>query len=299
VRHIPQFPDSRAVELGDKPFLDELFAAMRPEISAYTFTNLFSWREPHAVGLSRVGERLIAHYNDGPKRVCLQPLGAGPAKPTIEEAIRVSGTEVEFAYLHSDAASEFDGDPAFATGPDRDNSDYLYLASDLIELAGRKFDAKRNFISRFKSQWQYEYVRITPNTAQECHEFAQQWCVERRCDTVEGLKREKCAVYQMLANFEALGLVGGAIKVDGAVVAFSIGEALNPETMVVHVEKADARFDGIYQVISNEFSIHEAAGFTYINREQDLGVPGLRKAKESYHPVRLVETWRVAANSQS
>ena len=97
----------------------------------------------------------------------------------------------------------------------------------------------------------------------------------------------------MLSHFQELGIVGGAIVIEGKIVAFSLGEALNPETLVVHVEKADSKFRGIYQVINNEFCIHEATNYTYVNREQDLGIPGIRKAKLSYQPHRIVETYRL------
>ena len=88
----------------------------------------------------------------------------------------------------------------------------------------------------------------------------------------------------MLSNFTSLQIVGGAIKMLGRVVAFALGEKLNPQTMVVHVEKATPGIDGLYQLINNEFCAHEAREVAFVNREQDLGVPGLRKAKLSYHP---------------
>ena len=295
---IPEFPNSREVMLEDKPLFDSLFAADPPEISAYTFTNIFAWRESYNTQVSRIGECVIVHYDRGGRRTCLMPLGGRCARPAIEEAFRRDGgVPVEFAYLPTSVVELFRGGPRYKLELDRDNWDYLYLASDLIELPGRAYDAKRNFINRLKSEHGYEYVSLTHDLAAECHEFADRWCDEKACDTVEGLRRERCAVYQMLTNFAALGLKGGAIRIEGAIVAFSLGEALNPDTLVVHVEKADSSIDGLYQLINNEFCIHEAAGYAYVNREQDLGVPGLRKAKESYHPVKLVETWRLRSGS--
>ncbi len=291
---IPEFPDSREVTLEDKQLFDSLFAADPPDISAYTFTNIFAWRGSYNTLVSRIGECLLVHYNRQGTRRCLRPLGGRCARPAIEQAFQRAGeAPLEFAYLPTSVAELFRGDPRYTLDLDRDNWDYLYLASDLIDLPGRKYDAKRNFINRIKSQHQYEYVCLDHKLAAECHEFADRWCDERSCDTVEGLRRERCAVYEMLTDFAPLGLRGGAIRIDGRVVAFSLGEALNPETLVVHVEKADGSIDGLYQLINNEFCLNEAAAYAYVNREQDLGVPGLRKAKESYHPTRLVETWRL------
>jgi hypothetical protein len=292
--NIPEFPDSRELTLEDKQLFDSLFAADPPEISAYTFTNIFAWRESYSTQVSRIGECILVHYNRKGTRTCLMPLGGRCARPAIEQAFRQAGdASIEFGYLPTSVVELFRGDPRYSLDLDRDNWDYLYLASDLIDLPGRAYDAKRNFINRLNSQHRYEYVRLNHELAAECHDFAERWCDEKFCETVEGLRRERCAVYQMLTNFGPLKLVGGAIRIEEQVVAFSLGEALNPETLVVHVEKADSSIDGLYQLINSEFCIHEAPGYTYVNREQDLGVPGLRKAKESYHPTRLVETWRL------
>jgi uncharacterized protein len=291
---IPEFPDSREILLEDKPLLDRLLALKKPEISAYTFTNMFAWRNDPKIEISRIGDWIIVHYNRSDSRICLEPLGEGCFKAAMEVALnRAGAAPVELGYVPRLAAMLFEDRKDLSVELDRDNCDYLYLAEDLIALAGRKFDAKRNFISRFKANYDYEYVPMTQATALECHEFAEQWCEDRSCQTVEGLRRERCAVYQMLTHFDALGIRGGAIRVDGKIVAFSLGELLNPETLVVHVEKADSQYRGLYQLINNEFCIQEAQNVKYVNREQDMGIEGLRKAKESYQPVRLVETYRV------
>lgn len=292
--NIPQFPDSREITLDDKPLFDELFRRTQPEISAYTFTNIFAWREPHTTGVSRIGDAVVVHYNDTGSRVCLEPVCDNPAVVIRETLMRFGEDNVTFGYVCKQTASRLNDDASVKVELDRDNSDYLYLASDLINLEGRRYDGKRNFISRLKASTDYEYVRLDGRAALECHKFAEEWCEERRCHTVEGLRKESCAVYQMLTHFDDLGLCGGGIRIGGAIAAFALGEALNAETLVCHVEKADGRINGLYQLINNEFAIHEGARFKYINREQDLGVPGLRKAKESYHPVRIVETYRVS-----
>lgn len=291
---LPEFPDSREILLDDKPLFDAALAERPPELSAYTFTNIFAWREPYGASVSQLGGQIVVHHERDRGRFCLEPIGKGDVRATMEAAWgRSDPGTLQFERVQSATADLFRDDPAFEVSLDRDDSDYLHASSDLIELPGRKYDAKRNFIKRFQSSYDYEYVVLTGETAAECHDFADQWCEERSCQTVEGLRREQCAVYQMLTNFDALGIRGGAIRVSGAIVAFSLGEALNPETLVVHVEKADSQYEGLYQVINNEFCSREARHFAWVNREQDLGVPGLRKAKESYHPVRMVEAYRI------
>ncbi|MCE5323634.1 phosphatidylglycerol lysyltransferase domain-containing protein [bacterium] len=289
---IPEYPGSRELTIKDKPVFDAVFIANPPEISTYTFTNIFAWRKPYNTRLSRVGDFLILteHVND--KVMCLEPLGAGDAAKAVDEVFRLSEDDIEFKCIHAGVAHQANN-MGYVVAQDRDNSDYLYLTSDLIELGGRKYDGKRNWISRFKSQYEYEYVRMPHVSPEEAIKFADYWCEQRDCRSSEGLKNEHTAVYEMLSNFDELGIIGGAIKIDGSIAAFSLGEALNTETMVIHVEKASSGMDGVYQVINNEFAVHEASGFKYINREQDLGIAGLRKAKESYHPVKMVETYRI------
>lgn len=292
---VPEFPDSRELTLEDKPLFDRIFAADPPELSAYTFTNIFAWRQSYDTRLSRIGDCLLVHYNRDGLNVCLAPLGTDCARDVIEEAFSKPGdTPVEFAYLPTGLVESFRGDKRYEIRPDRDNWDYLYKVSDLIDLPGRRYDGKRNWLARAKSR-SYEYLVMDGRMAIECHEFVERWCQDRDCDEVDGLRREKCAVYQMLTNFDRLSIRGGVIRMGDEIVAISLGESLNSETLVIHVEKADANIEGLYQLINNEFCIHEAKQFRFVNREQDLGVPGLRKAKESYHPVRLVESWRLRA----
>lgn len=289
---IPEFPEAREIRLEDKPAFDAQFDANPPELSTYTFTNIFAWRGACETTVSRVGDRILVFRREGDDVTCLEPIGRGAVAPIIEEVLNSSTQVSSFERISGAVAAEV-RDSVVVVEPDRDNSDYLYSADDLINLAGRKYDGKRNMIGRAKASIQYEYVKLDARTAMECEEFAEYWCEDRQCETVDGLRRERCAIYQMLSNFEALGIVGGAIRANGAIVAFSLGEALNPETLVIHIEKADSRMEGLYQLINNEFCKAEAAGYRYVNREQDLGIPGLRKAKESYHPLRMIEAFRI------
>jgi hypothetical protein len=290
--NIPEYPASREITLEDKPIFDKVFDKYQPQISAYTFTNIFAWREPYNSRLSSIDDCLIITERIGGRLFCLEPLGRSGAAKAIDDICRLTREDIEFKCVHPYIARQINSSE-YTMESDRDNSDYLYLSSDLIELSGKRFDGKRNWITRFKSQYEYEYMRMPHVSPEEAIEFADYWCEQRNCQSSEGLKNEHRAVYEMLSNFDRLGIIGGAIKVDGKMAAFSLGEALNSETLVVHVEKASSDMDGIYQIINNEFAIHEGSRFKYINREQDLGIPGLRKAKKSYHPAKMVETYRI------
>lgn len=292
--NIPQFPDSKEITIEDKPLFDGIFKANPPALSVYTFTNLFAWCNAYQFKVSAIGDAVIVYHFSGETIVALEPLGTSNHKAVAQEVYnRVEGREVVFQRIHASIAAEFEADPHFVIEMDRNHSDYLYRSSDLIQLIGRNYDAKRNFINRIKAQKQYEYVEITKENALECEEFAARWCRKRLCKTNESMHKEICAVYEMLAYFDQLQIVGGAIRMDGEIVAFSLGEALNPQTLVIHAEKADNHVNGLYQLINNEFLIHEASNYEFVNREQDLGIPGLRKAKQSYHPIKLVEAYTI------
>lgn len=291
----PEFPNSREIILSDKPVFDKVFAERIPELSGYTFTNIYAWRESYGLQVSSVGDDLIIiHHDDADgNKFIWEPLGTGDIKSAVVDIIKKSVLNVSFTHISSETASLFKDCVDVVVEADPNNADYVYFADDLINLSGRKLDGKRNFISRFKSEHDFQYEKITSANVRECMCFARRWCDERSCRTEEGLMREYMAVNQMLSNYDALHISGGAIRVDGKIVAFSLGEAISPDTLVVHVEKGDTKFYGIYQLINNEFCIHEASGFKYVNREQDLGIPGLRKAKKSYQPAKMVESYKI------
>ena len=174
---------------------------------------------------------------------------------------------------------------------DRDYTDYLYLRTDLATLAGKKFQSKRNHVNKFRKTYNYEYVPLTPDRIPECMELEAEWCKMNNCNQHEGTGNERRALIYALQNFDALGLTGGILHVDGKIAAFTFGMPINEDTFGVHVEKADTRIDGAYAMINYEFANHIPEQYTYLNREEDLGIEGLRKAKLSYQPTILLEKY--------
>ena len=178
---------------------------------------------------------------------------------------------------------------------DRDNSDYLYNTSDLIGLRGKKYDGKRNHINKFNRRYTYEYIPLECSLLDECSRIMEEWCGEKGCDCQDGDYCERFANMELLRNYKTLGCKGALIKTDGKFEAFTVGEMLNEDTAVIHIEKAKSSIDGLYTLINQQFTLREWSGTTYINREQDLGEEGIRKAKLSYHPVRLIDKYIVYA----
>ena len=194
--------------------------------------------------------------------------------------------EMEFAQLDS----WFPG--KFQIEYDRDIADYVYEAEKLATLAGKKLHSKRNHVNRFQEnnpEWVYE--SITPENVEDCFQMALKWREEMQCEIDVEKRDEMCVTLNALRLMEELNLKGGLLRArpQGEVIAFTVGEPLSEDTFVVHIEKAYASIQGAYPMINQQFVLHEAQDFKYVNREEDTGAEGLRKAKLSYRPAFLVE----------
>ena len=282
---IPLYPASRVLDLNDKKLFDALFAESRPEICEYTFANLYAWRKLYDFSVSMFEGFVILLSRRETDRYFFEPLGKGDKAGTIKQLSKETG--LEFRFISEEIKRSFENDKGFNVSPDKDNSDYVYNSSDLINLKGKKFDGKRNFIKRFKAENKYSYKALNGGNAKNCIEFSEEWCKLRDCQGVESLKFESFAIREMLEKFSALGLSGGAIDVANEICAFGIGEKLKDDTFVVHILKAKDGIIGLNQTMNNEFLSREAAGFKFVNMEQDLGLEGLRKSKLSYHPAKM------------
>ena len=180
----------------------------------------------------------------------------------------------------------------FSFEPRRDDWDYIYYSQDLAALSGKKYHSKRNHISKFKRLYSYVYEDITEENAGECLQMAAIWRDKSHKDgNSSDYVQEFEAIRLALTEKSELGLLGGLLRVDGRVIAFTIGEELNPEVFVLHFEKALTEYEGAYAMINHEFASRRLLCYKYINREEDMGLPGLRKAKLSYHPAFLLEKY--------
>jgi len=174
---------------------------------------------------------------------------------------------------------------------DLNNFDYVYLARDLIELKGKKFRQKRNHINKFLKSYEYQYENMSDNNLDECLKTELTWLSQQSNSEDQSILEEKQAVGEAIKNFHELKLTGGVIRVHGKVRAFSLGELLNPDMAVIHIEKANTDYAGSFNMINWLFALNAWSNVTYINREEDMGIPGLRKAKISYNPIKMVKKY--------
>ena len=183
--------------------------------------------------------------------------------------------------------------PEICFKDDRPNYDYIYLTQDLIDLKGRAYHSKKNHLNYFKKTYEYEYVEMTSDMADEAMQFISDFNARKEVPAheMEMLRMEEEAMEDVFNNLESVGYSAGAILIDGKIEAIAIGRQLGKNTITEHVEKANVNYRGLYQAINNEFCRNVASKAKYINREEDMGIPNLRKAKLSYNPVKLLEKY--------
>ena len=264
--------------------------------SDYSFLNLWAWAEEY--GLHWAWEDNLVWIKQTRPEPCLwAPIGAwdsidwqnifaGQADSPIT-FIRVPETLVEFwrAAL---------GERVEITEA-REHWDYLYSAQDLIELKGNRFHKKKNLLNQFLKSYEFSYIPFGPELIEQAMSMQQDWCTWRDCESSEVLSAENNAIFRLLSSWQSLNgtVMGGALIVDGKMAAYTVAEGLTRDTVVIHFEKGDTQYKGIYQAINQMFLAHEGDGFKLVNREQDLNDEGLRKAKLSYNPVQFLRKYRV------
>ncbi|MDR2765620.1 MAG: phosphatidylglycerol lysyltransferase domain-containing protein [Tannerella sp.] len=265
----------------------------------FAFANMCSWRFLHDSEFAIVDGFLLIRFRIEEKgrkhQVYMFPVGNGDFRHIItvlEDDARANGHPLWILGVTPDEKKILDQvfPSEFIYLPERDYYDYIYLRSDLQQLKGKKYQAKRNHINRFENKYRYAYLPLMPDLVPKCMELACKWYRDNRTEeAAEDLKDEHRSMVFALNHFRELDLRGGALCVDGEIIAFTCGSAINHYTFGVHMEKADIRYDGAFSVINREFVSRLPEQFLYINREEDLGIPGLRHAKLSYHPVILLE----------
>ena len=290
------------LELKDQEVFQTFFSAYRPEISELTFTNLFIWRSHYKFQWSIYRDWLVIISVEGEYGTfAIEPIGPSPRYEItrlvlewMRDEKNVKNSRIERA--DNRIVEEVRGINGISVEPTRDHFDYVYLRDDLVKLGGNKYRSKRNHINQLVRAYSYRYEQLAPDHINDCIAVQEKWCLQRRCEDDMDLLGEWDAVKEILRCYMNLNVQGAVITIENKVVAFTIGQMLNENTAVIHIEKADPEIPGLYPVINQQFCENNWQGVRYINREQDLGIPGLREAKLSYYPDHMVNKFRITLN---
>ena len=296
------------ITIEERPVLEEYLGGFDYGTSGLSFTSLYMWRNINNFSWQIIGDYLcvagLSHLETDTEEPFLFPpltnTGTYDSKAlneTIKEAKKIFEKKgykfsIRLMPVHMMDILEEACPGEMEFFDDRPNYDYLYRKQDLIELKGREYHSKKNHLNYFLNHYKYQYVPLTSAMAGPAMQFIREFNERKHLPEheMELLRMEERAMVDVFNNLEAVGYLASAIIIDDKIEALSIGGALNKNTITVHVEKANIDYHGLYQLINNEFCRHTAENVEFINREEDMGIPGLRKAKLSYKPVRLVES---------
>lgn len=287
--------DFKRPELEDKDLVNHYFFEAPGRSCERTFVNVFLWSRHYKVKFAVIEDALVFRdESDG--YAFSYPAGEPEAVKRALGAVMEYCREHECPFrLYNVTPEHFDQMEKWFPGRFqieyvRDVADYVYETEKLATLAGKKLHGKRNHINRFKAlypDWSYE--KMDDGNVEECFQMALKWRNQNGCDDDAEKNAEMCVTLNSLRLYKELGLRGGILRVNGEIAAFSMGEPLCSDTFVVHIEKAFAEIEGAYPMINQQFVQHECMDYTYVNREDDAGSEGLRKAKLSYRPAFMVE----------
>ncbi|BCN30329.1 DUF2156 domain-containing protein [Anaeromicropila herbilytica] len=282
----------KKVKLEDKTILDSYYKENSFRNCELTFANTFLWSQFYLVEYTIIDQCLV-YKTVSERPQFIYPIGAGDKRTVIVKLMdycKEINVPFSLRLVNQEMYQELEDmfPDTFQIEYDRDAADYLYLSEKLMTLSGKKYHGKKNHINKFRSLYEWSYERINDTNKHECIQMAEEWNALHQQED-EGRSSELKITLDAIKYFDELELSGGLIRVDQKVVAFSIGEQVGKDTFVIHIEKAFADIQGAYPVINQQMVIDFGKDYTYINREEDMGVEGLRKAKLSYKPIMILE----------
>lgn len=282
------------LELEHIPILEKYFSRVTTRLCDASLGGAVMWRKGFDTDFALEEDILFLRSHPDENAAYTVPLG------NLERGVELlckhckeTGEPLRFCSVaEEDKESLLSLLPHFTATASRDWFDYLYRAENLSTLAGKKLAGQRNHRNYFlktHSDWCFE--EIGAHNLEEVRSFFDCFCAENQKDS-DYFQHEIDAVYEVLQNLDVYGFFGGLIRTEGRICAFSLGERIG-DTLFVHIEKADRNIRGAYQMMVSEFVKHFANGAEFVNREEDVGDPGLRYAKEAYHPCALLAKYIV------
>lgn len=288
--------DFKPITIEDKPVFDRFYEKYPPVHSDYVFTTLVSWMEYANYHFAVYKDNLILYSNIEGQIRFRPPIGEYK-KEVFDEVLKLAEkqeSDYPFGMIPENTKNWMQEIyPSFKFVEHRNYFDYVYLAKDLAELSGSSYSKIRNRLNKFKREYTYDVEEINDNNMADVKQFLNRWCLWRDCEADPLLDNERKSILFSMNNFFKLKLYGIAIRIAGKVEAISVFEKINNDTAVVHYEKGSPDYDGIYKAINQETANILQKKVLFINRESDMGIPGLRKSKESYRPNHMIKVYHL------
>lgn len=275
-------------EIEDKQWVNKCLSYSDSMNCEYTFGNMYIWSTAYLTTICRYKDFLLCRWGRGDDIQYSVPIGTGDFKDAVNRIIEDSqhlGVKLRIYGITEKYKALLD---AYFPGQftylyDDGYNDYIYSVEKMAQLTGKKYHGKRNHITNFKKNnpdWSFEI--IDNNNINDCIDLHSQWILDREDDSDYSFEFE--AVLTAFENYDKLDLTGGLLRIGGKAIAYTLGERQSDKLFVTHFEKAPADIQGAYPTINQEFTKNCLMSYEYVNREEDLGIEGLRKAKQSYHP---------------
>ncbi|WP_291255365.1 phosphatidylglycerol lysyltransferase domain-containing protein [Fusobacterium sp.] len=280
--------------IQDKEIIDEYLKG-KFNISDYNFTNQYLWSIGEESKYRVENNVLIVKGVFAEEEYYYMPVPKDKTDDNLKALVEVIREIIQDGHRIILVPEEWKEilEKNFILEERRESFDYIYNSKDLGTLKGRKYSKKKNKINNFTKTYNYTYERISEDNINEVIEFQKNWCLERECDTIPILKNENLGIMNLLNHYTEMDYIGAMIKIENKVIAYSLGEILNDDYGVIHIEKGLNEYTGSYQLINQLFAQNEFSNCKYINREDDFGDEGLREAKESYHPAFLLKKYEI------
>lgn len=287
------------ISLEVKPEIDNICNVENSRSADYCFGNIYMWDKRFNQSVAVCGDRLITLLHRKGEKHFAFPIGSGDIVPAIDAMkeycrskslpLKISGVCDEHLELLSSAFPD-----EFKITEDRDFSDYIYDIDKLCDYPGKHLHAKRNYCNRFEQQYSWRFVPLTKELIPACIEMLDKWNAESIDRLNNNIEYEYDAIMRCFENFDFLGLEGGVLYVDDNIVGFTVGELINSDTFCIHFEKAFSDISGAYPIVCREMArrikqMHPSV--RYVNREDDMGNPSLRKSKLSYKPQSILKKY--------
>ncbi|MBQ8210879.1 MAG: GNAT family N-acetyltransferase [Clostridia bacterium] len=286
----------RKASIADKQLIDSYIADGNTDGSVYSFGSIFCWGSAYDIEIAEYNGFLIIRGMDDFGRYYAYPSGCGDIKPVIEHIMvlcRENSEELRFSQLLENNKAELNEifPDVFDFSYNRDASEYVYSVRNMAELSGKKFHGKKGHVNAFfRNHTDISCDPITKDNISECLEIEKAWLAAMQDDNGE-LAAEFSAIEKAIKYYEELGYVGAILYADGKAVAFTMGEKIKNNTFCTHYEKTLPEYRDAYPVINNGFTKLMLTSYDYVNREEDTGAQGLRKAKLSYYPEFLLDKY--------